>query len=142
MTALSTGTGELLWTFDFPTEVDINGGLKVANGVVYTSTTHGEIFAIRASTGEQLWRVSDPAVTFATSAPEVANGVVFVTSGHGKQDNGNHVLYAFEAGTGRALWQHSLGAALASFASTDSAGVVFAVTVRDLKCIAARARAC
>jgi outer membrane protein assembly factor BamB len=131
VTALSTGTGELLWTFDLPTTVDIPGGLTVADGVVYTVTSHGEIFALSAESGETIWQAADPAITFATS-PQVANGVIYVTSGHNKPDNSNPVLYALKASTGHELWQLPLGTALDAFCVTDKAGVVFATVIRDM----------
>jgi outer membrane protein assembly factor BamB len=131
VTALDTGTGEVLWTFDFPATVDIDGSPVVAKGVVYVTSTLGEVFAINATTGEQIWRFADPAVTFG-SAPQVANGVVFAISSHDKNDNANPVLYGIGAGTGRVLWQRPLGAALQSFCGNDGSGVVFAVTVREL----------
>jgi outer membrane protein assembly factor BamB len=131
VTALSAGTGELLWTFDFPPTVDANGGLSVADGVVYATTARGEIFALSPSSGDVLWRVANPAITFSTF-PEVANGVVFVTSGHDKQDGSSPVQYAVDARTGHVLWQHPLGTASSAFCVTDTHGVVFAAVIRDL----------
>jgi eukaryotic-like serine/threonine-protein kinase len=120
----------LLWTFDFPVPVDIQLGVAVADGVVYTTTTHGEIYALSAGTGITLWQASDPAITFKT-APVVANGIVYASSSHDTQDNSNPVLYALNARTGHVLWQHPLGTGLVGFAATGGADLLFAGLNRD-----------
>jgi outer membrane protein assembly factor BamB len=132
VTALSTGTGELLWTFDFPASVDVNGGVAVAGGVVYTGTTHGEVFALKASTGEPVWQLADPGVKFSASV-QVAHGVLYAASSQGTQRNSNPAFYGFEASTGHQLWQHSLGAGGVSFCVTDEAGVGFACLIHEEK---------
>jgi outer membrane protein assembly factor BamB len=103
----------------------------VADGVVYATTAHGEIFALSPSTGDVLWQVGNPAITF-LATPEVANGVVFATSGRNKQDTSNPVQYAVDARTGHVRWQHPLGTAPSAFCVTDTHGVVFAAVIRDL----------
>ena len=131
VTALSTGTGELLWTFDFPTPADIAQGLVTANGVVYTTTSRGEIFALGASSGNLLWQRADPAITF-RGAPEVADGVVYASSSYNKQDNSSPVMYAVDARTGHGLWQRPLGTALYSFPSVVADGLIFGCLIREL----------
>ena len=127
VTALVARTGELLWTVNFPTEVDIGRGVAVDGGVVYATTARGEIFAFSAATGQQLWRNSDPEISY-TSAPVIADGIVYSSTGHWAFENNNRnpVLCAVEAGTGRGLWQRSLGTAPSSFAAGVEAGLLFA----------------
>jgi outer membrane protein assembly factor BamB len=131
VTALSTGTGEVLWTYDNPTSVDVDGGLAVAGGVVYATTSHGEIYALNAKTGNVLWRDADQAITFATGLL-VVDDVIYACSAHDKQDNANPVLYALQARTGHKLWQHPLGASPYSAAFDVGAGLVFAGVIRGL----------
>jgi outer membrane protein assembly factor BamB/predicted Ser/Thr protein kinase len=132
VSAVSTSTGELLWTFDMPTTVDINGTVKVSNGVVYVNSSKGEIFALNAATGNPLWRFADPTATF-TNGIGIVNGVLYTSSAHNKKDNAEAVLYAIHAQTGRVLWEHPLGA----MPYGDSAGIagggglIFAIVLRE-----------
>ena len=65
----------------------------MANGVVYVSSTDGNLYALNASTGAKLW--SNPAVSY--SSPAVANGVVYIGS------------TALNASTGAVLWGFNTG---------------------------------
>jgi outer membrane protein assembly factor BamB len=118
LTALSTTTGDVLWTFDFPTSVDVQTGVVASGGMVFTTTTRGEIWALSADTGTVVWHESDSAITF-KSAPQVAGGVLYASTGHDTQDNGNPGVYAIEAHTGHVLWQHSVGAGFNAFIGTN-----------------------
>jgi len=130
VTALSAGTGELLWTFDFPAQVDLAGGVAVAAGIVYVNSSHGEIFALDAKTGNVLWHTADPTITFSNGLL-VANGVLYASSGHDKQDNNNPVLYAIAPRTGHLLWQHPLGVSPYSAALDVKGDVVFTAVSRE-----------
>jgi outer membrane protein assembly factor BamB len=132
VTALSTSTGALLWTFDFPTTVDVNGGLTVTGGVVYVNTSKGEIFALSAASGNQLWRFADPAATF-NNGILVTDGILYTSSAHDKKDNAGAVLFALQARTGRLLWQHPLGATPFgdSAGLATGGGLIFAAVLRE-----------
>jgi outer membrane protein assembly factor BamB len=130
VTALDTRTGELLWTFNFPATIDIDVGVTAAGGVVYCTTSLGEIFALSADTGNQLWRNGDPAIAFG-SAPVITDGVIYASSNHNKRNNASPVVYAVEARTGRGLWQHPLGPALDTSVQAVADGLVFVVAVRE-----------
>jgi outer membrane protein assembly factor BamB/predicted Ser/Thr protein kinase len=132
VSALSTATGELLWTFDFPTNVDINGGLTVTDGVVYANTSKGEIFALSAATGNVLWRFADPIATF-DNGILVTDGVLYTSSAQNKKDNAEPVLYALQARTGHVLWQHPLGATPYgdSGAGATGGGLIFTFVLRE-----------
>ena len=132
VTALYTGTGEVLWTFDFPTPVDANGGVTVADGVVYANTSKGEIFALGAASGTMLWRFADPSATF-DNIILVTDGVLYTSSARNKTDNAYPVLYALQTGTGRVLWQHPLGATPYSYsgALATGGGLIFALVLRE-----------
>jgi len=131
VTALNAGTGEVLWTYDNPSRVDVDGGIAVADGVVYANTSHGEIYALHGDNGNVLWQVANPAINFA-SGLLVADGVVYVCSRHGKQGNVTPILYALQARTGHQLWQRPLGTSPYTAAFDVGAGLVFAGVTRDL----------
>ena len=129
VTAFAARTGELLWTYSFPTEVDLAGGVAQSGGVVYVTTTRGEIFALSAASGDQLWRYSDPAVSF-LQPPTIANGVVYACNSRDRLSSASPVLYAVEARTGRGLWQRPLGSGLVSFIPGVESGLIFVGVVR------------
>jgi outer membrane protein assembly factor BamB len=131
VTALSAGTGEVLWTFDFPTNVDIDGGIWAADGAVYVNTGMGEIYALDGTNGNVLWRFADPKVTF-PSGLGVNNGVLYTSSGQDTKYNTNPVVYAFEARTGRQLWQHPVGVAPYSAGWDVGSGLFFGLVDRSL----------
>jgi outer membrane protein assembly factor BamB len=131
VTALSTGTGEVLWTFDFPTG-HLNASVTVADGVVYANTSKGEIFALSAASGTELWRFADPSATF-DNGILVTDGVLYASSDRNNADNANPVLFALQARTGRVLWQRPLGATLNrdSGALAAGGGLIFAAVLRE-----------
>jgi serine/threonine protein kinase/outer membrane protein assembly factor BamB len=131
MTALSTRTGELLWTFDFPTNIDADSGVALADGVFYSTTIQGEIWAFSAGNGRQLWRYSPQESSF-ESAPVVAGGILYAGTAHDKQSSRNPVLYALQARTGRELWRRSIGAGLNAFCGGVVDGLLFVGLIREL----------
>jgi len=132
VTALYTGTGEVLWTFDNPTPVDVTSGVTIADGVVYANTSKGEIFALGAASGTMLWRFADPSATF-NNGILATDGVLYTSSARNKTDNAYLVLYALQAGTGRVLWQHPLGATPYSDSAglATGGGLIFALVLRE-----------
>src|SRR5580704_12943410 len=108
--ALNASTGAKLWSFAtgggsecifgvpqppgfLNAPCKIFSSPAVANGVVYVSSTDGNLYALNASTGAKLW--SNPAVSY--SSPAVANGVVYIGS------------TALNANTGAVLWGFNTG---------------------------------
>jgi outer membrane protein assembly factor BamB len=125
VTALSADRGQVVWTVEFGRKLDTTGGLAVSRGVVYVTTSHGEIYAFRAADGSRLWRIAGRNVTFGLAPPVVAGGVVYASSG-----NEIPVLYAVHAATGRGLWQRALGAAAFPAYLAVADGVVYAGLTR------------
>ena len=123
--ALSADRGHVMWTAEFVRKQDTNGALTVSRGVVYVTTSHGEIYAFRAASGRRLWRIAGRNVTFGAAPPLAAGGVVFACSA-----NKIPVLYAVRAATGGGLWQRSLGAAAFPAYLDVADGVVFAGLTR------------
>jgi outer membrane protein assembly factor BamB len=125
VTALSADRGQVMWTVEFGRKLDTTGGLAVSRGVVYVTTSHGEIYAFRAADGRRLWRIAGRHVTFGLAPPVVASGVVYASSG-----NSIPVLYAVHAATGRGLWHRALGAAAFPAYLAVADGVVYAGLTR------------
>jgi outer membrane protein assembly factor BamB len=125
VTALSADRGQVMWTVEFGRKLDTTGGLAVSRGVVYVTTSHGEIYAFRAADGRRLWRIAGRKVTFGLAPPVVASGVVYASSG-----NSIPVLYAVHAATGRGLWHRALGAAAFPAYLAVADGVVYAGLTR------------
>jgi outer membrane protein assembly factor BamB/serine/threonine protein kinase len=125
VTALSADRGHVVWTVEFGRTLDTTGGLAVSRGVVYVTTSHGEIYAFRAADGRRLWRTAGRNVTFGLAPPVAAGGVVYASSG-----NKIPVLYAVHAATGRGLWRRALGAAASPAYLAVADGVVYAGLTR------------
>ena len=125
VTALSADRGQVVWTVEFGRKLDTTGGLAVSRGVVYVTTSHGEIYAFRAADGRRLWRIAGRNVTFGLAPPVVARGVVYASSG-----NSIPVLYAVHAATGRGRWHRALGAAAFPAYLAVADGVVYAGLTR------------
>ena len=125
VTALSADRGQVLWTVEFGRKLDTTGGLAVSRGVVYVTTSHGEIYAFRAADGRRVWRIAGRNVTFGWAPPVVARRVVYASSG-----NSIPMLYAVHAATGRGLWHRSLGAAAFPAYLAVADGVLYAGLTR------------
>ncbi len=110
--ALNASTGTKLWSF--ATAGPVYSSPAVANGVVYVSSTDGNLYALNASTGAKLWNNADAG----GSTPAVANGVVYVASA---DDNS---LYALNASTGAKLWNYTAGGCCVSSPAVAN-GVVY-----------------
>lgn len=76
----------------------LGGGVSVQKGIVYASTSFGELVAFDEKEGRELWRssVHSPVRT----APTVKDGRVFVTTI-------SNETFAFDATTGTHLWSHA-----------------------------------
>ena len=87
--ALNAATGAVLWT-------GRNGGLEpaVANGVVYSPSDDGTLYALNASTGDVLWTFASGSI--GATVASVANGKVFVGLGQN--------IYALDENSGALEW--------------------------------------
>src|SRR6266700_3449311 len=124
--ALDAATGRLQWTEEFGGVANTNGGLGLAGNAVYATTAGGEVLAYRASDGTRLWRIGNKGVEFGAAPVVAGGGRVYVSS-----SNRVPVVYAAQAGTGHAVWEHSLGPAQFPAYLTLAAGVVFAAVTRE-----------
>jgi outer membrane protein assembly factor BamB len=76
----------------------------VVNGVVYTCTTYGLLFAYAVKTGQPLWRYDHGGLDN-SSSPAVTNGIIYV---------GSDTLYALNAQSGKQLWTFKAGSFISS----------------------------
>jgi serine/threonine-protein kinase len=123
VTALDPGSGNLLWTFPFGPVADIAGKLAVADGVVYVTTSDGEIFSLSAANGAKRQRVAGFG-EFGAGTIAAVNGVVYAGI-----DDKKGTVAAVHPASGKTLWRHSLGpASFPPYVATTS-GMIFAGTV-------------
>ena len=110
--ALDAGTGRPLWNSAEGSFVALNAGanmrhLSVANGVVYATTTSGQLFALNAKTGAQLFTDQTPDLNehfnlglgkphhaSMNAGTVISKGRVFVP--YGGQNNPSGGMFAYE----------------------------------------------
>jgi outer membrane protein assembly factor BamB len=123
VTALDPDSGTILWTFPFGPVADIAGKLAVADGVVYVTTSDGEIFSLSAATGAKRQRVAGFG-EFGAGTIAAVNGVVYAGL-----DDKKGTVTAVDTASGKTLWGQSLGqASFPPYVATIS-GIIFAGTV-------------
>src|SRR5215469_10814211 len=108
---------QVKWTKPINNSRGFQASPVVANGVVYSGSDDGNIYALNASTGATLW--SFAAGDAVRESPAEANGVVYATT----FGNGNNV-YALDAGTGALRWRFTASTVVFS-APTVVNGVVY-----------------
>jgi eukaryotic-like serine/threonine-protein kinase len=107
-------------------DADVPGGLVVADGLVYATTTAGEVVALEADTGEERWRSEVEGGLEAT--PAVVEDLVLV-AGEVRQ-TGVVTVFALDAATGgRPQWRFSTpGPALPASAPASDGERAFVAT--------------
>jgi outer membrane protein assembly factor BamB len=136
--ALSAGSGATVWTHTGISEAaGILGGASpaVAEGVVVTAYSSGEVFAFHQNTGQPIWGdLINPALRIDSVAsiahirarPVIYNGVVYIIS-HGGQ------MVALDLKTGNRLWQRDIGSIRSPALMGDSLFVI--TNGGDLACL-------
>ena len=122
VTALDPASGTILWTFQFGPVADIAGGLAVADGVVYVTTSDGELFALSAANGAKRQKVTGFG-DFGAGTIAARNGVVYA----GLDDKKGTVV-AVDMTSGKTLWRQSLGSAGFPPYVATTGGTIFAGT--------------
>jgi outer membrane protein assembly factor BamB/serine/threonine protein kinase len=123
VTALDPASGHILWTFPFGPVADIAGPPTVADGVVYVTSTNGELFALSAANGTKRQKVTGFGA-FGAGTIAVIDGVVYA----GLDDKKGTVV-AVSMTSGKTLWRQSLGPATFPPYVATTNGIVFAGTV-------------
>jgi len=101
--ALSTNTGSLIWRFNTTgqTYQAVQPSPRVVNGIVYCGSRSAFFYALNASTGQELWKY-DYQGSWVESSAIIVNGVVYVGS------SDLRTVFAFDAQTGRKLWERAV----------------------------------
>ena len=123
VTALDPATGTILWTYPFGPVADIGGQLAVDGGLVYVTTTNGELFALGAASGAKRYEVKGFGA-FGPGSIAAAGGVVYAGL-----DDKKGTVAAVDPASGKTLWRQSVGPASFSPNVAMTSGVVLAGTV-------------
>jgi outer membrane protein assembly factor BamB len=109
--AIDFRTGRVLWTKSYNSPNVGPDGVAVDDGKVYGATA-SSAFALSAKTGEQLWmrRLTRNGREGTDMAPGINNGTVYISTvpGNGRgfyAGDGQAVLFAMDAATGRVKWK-------------------------------------
>jgi outer membrane protein assembly factor BamB len=120
VTAVDPASGTILWTFPFGPVADIGGQLAVADGVVYVTTSNGELFALSAASGTLRRKVTGFGA-FGAGTIAVTGGVVYA----GLDDKKGTVV-AVSAASGKTLWRQSLAPATFPPSVATAGGIIYA----------------
>lgn len=123
VTALDPASGAILWTFAFGPVADVAGQLAVADGVVYVTTSNGELFALSAANGAKRHEVKGFG-DFGPGTIAVVKGVVYAGL-----DDKEGTIIAADMASGKTLWRRSLGPATFSPSVATAGGIIVAGTV-------------
>ncbi len=101
--AFNATTGAVRWQIQVPDsseDLDPGSGLPVANGLVYTSSKNGNVYALHESDGTIAWstRIAKISVDDVSTPAVAGNGILYVGSRDG-------FLYALNATTGAVVWK-------------------------------------
>jgi len=120
VTALDPASGTILWTFEFGPVADIAGQPTLADGVVYVTSTNGELFALSAANGTKRQKVTG----FGEFGPGTIAAVKSVV--YAGLDDKKGTVVAVDMTSGKTLWRQSLGPATFSPSVATTSGVIFA----------------
>jgi outer membrane protein assembly factor BamB len=123
VTALAAATGDILWTYAFGAVADIAGGLAVSGGVVYTTASDGEIYALSAASGAKRQKVSGFG-EFGAGTIAAVGGVVYA----GLDDKKGTVV-AVDVASGKTVWQLSLASSVYPPYVASAGGLVLASVI-------------
>jgi outer membrane protein assembly factor BamB len=123
VTALDPASGGILWTFEFGPVSDIAGEPAVADGVVYVTSSDGELFALSVANGAKRQRVTGFGA-FGAGPIAVINGVVYAGVGDKKG-----TVAAVDVASGKTLWRQSLGPVTFPPSVATTGGIIFAGTL-------------
>jgi len=113
MQALDAATGDLIWQNQFGTGAIVGFGsmrnIAIYEDKVFVATTDARLVALDARTGKTVWNIAiaDAAKGFSnTSGPIVVRGkVIQGLQGCGNYRNERCFISAYDANTGKQLWQ-------------------------------------
>lgn len=94
LSALDPKTGKILWQTPDPTAGSIDAvAPSVANGVVFTGSYSGYMYAVNSANGQILWSFNSGGSI--TNGPSIVEGTLYWGSGFHSPGIGNNKVYAF-----------------------------------------------
>jgi outer membrane protein assembly factor BamB len=123
VTAFDPASGTILWTFPFGPVSDIAGQMAVEGGVLYVTSTNGELFALSAANGAKRYKVTGFGA-FGAGTIAAIGGVVYAGL-----DDKKGTVAAINPTSGKTLWRQSLCAATFPPYVATTNGIIFAGTV-------------
>jgi tripartite motif-containing protein 71 len=114
LAAYDAATGELLWQQDDPMHSP-----SVSNGVGYSGSADGTVYAFDTATGEERWRIQVGGVARPLA---VAGDILYVPS------DGDRAVYAIDIATGEELWHVDVDGGIDSQASVVDGRIFVATT--------------
>jgi len=115
--AVDGRTGKEIWRWDPQvnqiamrpvTNLIVNRGLALYNGMIFAPALDGRLFALNALTGKPIWetRVAYPQDGhYLTMAPRIAGGKVIVGVSGGDRGENRGYFDAYDAGNGQRVWR-------------------------------------
>lgn len=93
--ALDVKTGKILWQIADPTPGNlVRGSVSVANGVMYTGSNSGQMYALDAASGTILWSFASGGTVL--DAPSIVGDTLYWGSGYANlKGTPNNKVYAF-----------------------------------------------
>lgn len=119
--ALDQATGDVLWTYAHPGQIQSN--LALGDGRLHVSAMNDRHVALDASTGELLWELNT--LGEATTSPLVMGDKVIIGSR-------SAALQIRDAATGDRVWTASFGGSWVQSGAADIDGSSFAIGSSDL----------
>jgi outer membrane protein assembly factor BamB len=113
--AVNVLTGNTAWASPGRGSFDMTPAIDT-NGILYSGTWGGTLYALRASTGALVWANTVGAI-FDTS-PLWASGIVYIGASNGR-------LYAMSDTAGKVLWSFHTNGEVSTAPSIDNNGVVY-----------------
>jgi len=110
--AFDTTTGAERWHYTKPGGQALslpNGSVPSGDGVVYSVSAVGDLYALNAKDGQLLWQKQAPNGESFLSEPQVGDGVIYATSVFRNGDGSEGYMYAFSAHNGKQLWRSPKG---------------------------------
>jgi predicted dienelactone hydrolase len=108
--------GKLKWKFAVKAAGEAIPVATVANGLVYSGSTDGYLYAVDVQTGQEKWNFKTGGLS-GLSAPTIVTGVVYVGSS-------DYHLYALDGQTGQEKWRFKTGGIVGSSPAVAN-GVVY-----------------
>lgn len=124
ITPRNVGALQAQWSAPLPGPSVLQATPLVADGILYTSGTPGEVYAFDAKTGMRLWKFSRTQDVTSPYQINPANRGVAIAAGRVFVGTLDDLLIAIDARSGRELWERRLADTLEGFTITSAPLVI------------------